>query len=251
MAIDSHMHINSIVSKNIEKEILDINNNSNLKNVINVSLNSETAKESIIISNSNAKFYSAIGIHPLYVENQSIDDLYDIALNEKVVAIGEIGLDTTKDNIELQKKYLIEQISIANALNLPVIIHANNSNKLVIEIFERYIKPKEGCVFHCFQPDIDDLNYLVKNNYYISFAGRITYKNAKKSLEVAKSVPNDLFLVETDSPYISPEPVRNLVNQSSNIKYIIEKLALIKDMSYLEIEEITTENTKRLFKKIN
>lgn len=251
MAIDSHMHINSIVSKNIEKEILDINNNSNLKNVINVSLNSETAKESIIISNSNAKFYSAIGIHPLYVENQSIDDLYDIALNEKVVAIGEIGLDTTKDNIELQKKYLIEQISIANALNLPVIIHANNSNKLVIEIFERYIKPKEGCVFHCFQPDIDDLNYLIRNNYYISFAGRITYKNAKKSLEVAKSVPNDLFLVETDSPYISPEPVRNLVNQSSNIKYIIEKLALIKDMSYLEIEEITTENTKRLFKKIN
>ena len=251
MAIDSHMHINSIVSKNIEKEILDINNNSNLKNVINVSLNSETAKESIIISNSNAKFYSAIGIHPLYVENQSIDDLYDIALNEKVVAIGEIGLDTTKDNIELQKKYLIEQISIANSLNLPVIIHANNSNKLVIEIFERYIKPKEGCVFHCFQPDMDDLNYLIRNNYYISFAGRITYKNAKKSVEVAKSVPNDLFLVETDSPYISPEPVRNLVNQSSNIKYIIEKLALIKDMSYLEIEEITTENTKRLFKKIN
>ena len=251
MAIDSHMHINSIVSKNIEKEILDINNNSNLKNVINVSLNSETAKESIIISNTNAKFYSAVGIHPLYIENQSINDLYNIALNEKVVAIGEIGLDTTKDNIELQKKYLIEQITIANSLNLPVIIHANNSNKLVIEIFERYIKPREGCVFHCFQPDIDDLNYLIRNNYYISFAGRITYKNAKKSLEVAKSVPNDLFLVETDSPYISPEPVRNLVNQSSNIKYIIEKLALIKDMSYLEIEEINRENTKRLFKKIN
>lgn len=251
MAIDSRMHINSIVSKDIEKEILDITNNHNLESVISVSLNSETAKESIIISNSNAKFYSAIGIHPLYVENQSIDDLYDIALNEKVVAIGEIGLDTTKDNIELQKKYLIEQISIANSLNLPVIIHANNSNKLVIEIFERYIKPKEGCVFHCFQPDMDDLNYLIRNNYYSSFAGRITYKNAKKSIEVANSVPNDLFLVETDSPYISPEPVRNLVNQSSNIKYIIEKLALIKDMSYLGIEEITTENTKRLFKKIN
>ena len=250
MAIDSHMHINSIVSKNIEEEILDINNNSNLESVINVAINSETAKESIIISNSNTKFYSAIGIHPLYVKNQSIDDLYDIALNEKVVAIGEIGLDTTKNNIGLQKKYLIEQISIANSLNLPVIIHANNSNKLVIEIFERYIKPKEGCVFHCFQPDMDDLDYLIKHSYYISFAGRITYKNAKRSIEVAKRVPNGWFLVETDSPYISPEPVRNLVNQSSNIKYIIEKLALIKDMSYLEIENITTENTKRLFKKM-
>lgn len=250
MAIDSHMHINSIVSKNIEEEILDINNNSNLESVINVAINSETAKESIIISNSNTKFYSAIGIHPLYVKNQSIDDLYDIALNEKVVAIGEIGLDTTKDNIELQKKYLIEQISIANSLNLPVIIHANNSNKLVIEIFEKYIKPKGGCVFHCFQPDMDDLDYLIKHSYYISFAGRITYKNAKRSIEVAKRVPNDWFLVETDSPYISPEPVRDLVNQSSNIKYVIEKLALIKDMSYMEIDKINTENAKRLFKKM-
>lgn len=250
MAIDSHMHINSLVSEDIEKEIFDINNNPNLESVINVSLNCETAKESIIIANSNAKFYSAIGIHPLYVENQNIDDLYDLALNEKVVAIGEVGLDTTKDNIELQKKYLIEQISIANSFNLPVIIHANNSNKLVIEIFEKYIKPKEGCVFHCFQPDMDDLDYLIKHNYYISFAGRITYKNAKRSIEVAKRVPNDWFLVETDSPYISPEPVRDLVNQSSNIKYVIEKLALIKDMSYMEIDKITTENTKRLFKKM-
>ena len=250
MAIDSHMYINSSVSKDIEKEILDINNDPDLESVINVSLNCETAKESIIIANSNAKFYSAIGIHPLYVENQNLDDLYDLALNNKVVAIGEIGLDTTKDNIELQKKYLIEQISIANSLNLPVIIHANNTNKLVIEIFEKHIKPKEGCVFHCFQPDTDDLDYLIKHNYYISFAGRITYKNAKKSLEVAKRVPNDLFLVETDSPYISPEPIRNLVNQSSNIKYIIEKLALIKNMSYMEIDNITTENTKRLFKKM-
>ncbi len=104
MAIDSHMHINSIVSKNIEEEILDINNNSNLESVINVAINSETAKESIIISNSNTKFYSAIGIHPLYVKNQSIDDLYDIALNEKVVAIGEIGLDTTKKQYRVTEK---------------------------------------------------------------------------------------------------------------------------------------------------
>ena len=87
---------------------------------------------------------------------------------------------------------------------MPVVIHANNTNKLIIEIFKKYVKPKYGCVFHCFQPDIDDLKYLIENGYYISFAGRITYKTAKKSIEVAKIVPNDLFLVETDSPYISP-----------------------------------------------
>lgn len=90
---------------------------------------------------------------------------------------------------------------------------------------------------------------MIKNNYYISFAGRITYKNAKKSIEVAKRVPNDLFLVETDSPYITPEPCRGKINNSSNIKYIISKIAEIKGMSYEEIENITTKNTKRLLKK--
>lgn len=139
---------------------------------------------------------------------------------------------------------------IANELHLPVIIHSNNSNKLVIEIFEKYVKPKYGCVFHCFQPDIDELKYLVRNGYYISFAGRITYKTAQRSIEVAKTVPNDLFLVETDSPYISPEPYRSEINKSSNISFIIKRIAEVKEMSYDEIEIITEQNTRRLFKKM-
>ena len=147
-------------------------------------------------------------------------------------------------------RYLIKQIIIANELHLPVVIHANNTNKLIIEIFKKYVKPKYGCVFHCFQPDIEDLKNLIENDYYISFAGRITYKTAKKSIEVAKIVPNDLFLVETDSPYISPEPFRGEINRTSNIKYIISKIAEVKEMSFEEIESITTQNTKRLFKKM-
>ncbi len=92
---------------------------------------------------------------------------------------------------------------------------------------------------------------MVSNGYYISFAGRITYKTAKKSIEVAKLVPNDLFLVETDSPYISPEPLRGETNQTANIKYIINKLAEVRQGSYREVEEITNKNAKRLFRKIN
>ena len=121
----------------------------------------------------------------------------------------------------------------------------------IIEIFKKYIKPKYGCVFHCFQPDIDDLYYLIDNGYYISFAGRITYKTAKKSIEVANLVPNDLFLVETDSPYISPEPFRGEINKTENIKYIIKKLSEVKKLSYEEIDKISSNNTKRLFKKLN
>lgn len=133
---------------------------------------------------------------------------------------------------------------------MPVVIHSNNSNKLVIEIFRKYVSPKYGCVFHCFQPDLDDLNYLINEGYYISFAGRVTYKNARKLIEVAKIVPNKLFLVETDSPYISPEPFRGYINQSSNIHFIIEKIAEIKEMGYQDVERITNQNTKRLFKRM-
>lgn len=250
MAIDSHMHINSDVVNNHKEEIKFINNNKNIESVINVGLNYETSKECILISQEYSKFYSAIGIHPLYIESQELDFLYDLSSNNKVVAIGEIGLDSLKDNFEIQKRYLIKQIMIANELHLPIIIHSNNMNKKVIEIFEKYVKPKYGCVFHCFQPDFEDLKYIISNGYYISFAGRITYKTAKKSIEIARIVPNDLFLVETDSPYISPEPYRNQINHSSNINHIIDKIAEIKQLSYCEIETLTSNNAKRLFKNL-
>ena len=250
MAIDSHMHINSIVLKDMQEYIEDINKNHSIKSVINVGLNIETSKESVLISEKNSKFYSTIGIHPLYTNSQDVNSLYLLTDNNKVIAIGEIGLDSSKSNFDEQKKYLIKQIKIANEPHLPVIIHSNNSNKLVIEIFEKYVKPKYGCVFHCFQPNKDDLRYLVSNGYYISFAGRITYKTAQKSIEVAKAVPNDLILVETDSPYISPEPHRGELNRSTNISFIIKRLAEVKEMSYEEIEGITEQNTRRLFKKM-
>ena len=250
MAIDSHMHINSKVLLDPYSKIDRINKDSNLECVINVGLDIVTSKESISMSSNNQKFYSTVGIHPLYIEQNDPGELIKLADNDKVVAIGEIGLDDQKSNYREQRAYLIRQIMIANELHLPVIIHSNNSNKRVIEIFESYAKPKYGCVFHCFQPNIEDLNYIVDNGYYISFAGRITYKNAKKSLEVAKLVPNDLFLVETDSPYISPEPLRGEINRSSNISYIINRLSEIKEVSPEEIERITSDNTKTLFRKI-
>lgn len=249
MAIDSHIHVNDIQTKNLENQIEEINNNKNIEAVINIGVNYETSKQSILTATFNPKFYASIGIHPLYIENQKLDFLYHLSLNNKVVAIGEIGLDSTKDNIETQKKYVMEQILIANELKLPVIIHSNNHNKTMINIFKNNIKPEYGCVFHCFQPNIEDLKYLVNNYYYISFAGKITWENAKKSLEIIKKVPNDLFLIETDSPYIKIEPQSS--TNPKDISYIIEKIAQIKKMSYEQIDRISTQNTKTLFKKIN
>lgn len=251
MAIDSHMHVNSLVVDDKEKVIERINLNDEIEKVLNVGLDRETSFESVGIALSNHKFYSAIGVHPLYVKNQNFEWMENLASSEKVVAIGEIGLDYYNKDYDKQRMIFIKQIMLANELQLPVIIHANNTNYDIVEIFERYVKPKYGCVFHCFQPDVEILKYLIDNGYYISFAGRITYKNACKSLEIAKLVPNDLFLVETDSPYITPEPFRGEINKVEYIRYIIKKIAEIKEMTYKEVEDYSTRNAKRLFKKMN
>lgn len=250
MAIDSHTHINSLVLSNPNQEIQRINEDTSLSQLINVSLNIKTAEESIAISEHNPKFYSTVGIHPLYIENQDLEELIKLARHNKVVAIGEIGLDPSNNNYQEQLEYLIRQIIIANELQLPVIIHANNTNHEIVNIFKTIVKPLYGCVFHCFQPDIETMKYLISNGYYISFAGKITYKNAKKSLEIASLIPSELFLVETDSPYISPEPYRNELNSSTNLNLIIKRLAEIRRTTYEDIESQTIENTKRLFKKL-
>lgn len=249
MIIDSHVHVNSKVINNVKETINKINKNNSIELVINIGLNIETSKECINISNEESKFYASIGIHPLYIENENCNELYNL-INDKVVAIGEIGLDTTKDNFYDQREYLIKQIFIANELKLPVIIHSNNTNKQIIELFKKGIKPRYGCVFHCFQPDLDTLKYIIDNGYFISFAGKITYKTAKRSIQIIKKVSNTNFLIETDSPFIPIGLNKEIESNPSNINYIINKISEVKELSNEEIEEITVNNTKRLFKRI-
>ena len=247
--IDSHVHINSKILSNPDEEIKRINSNKDLEYVINIGMDIDTSTESINISNNNPKFYSSVGIHPLFTEHQNLNDLYNL-VTPKTVAIGEIGLDSSKPNLEEQKRYLIKRIVIANELGLQVIIHSSNTNQEIIKIFKTIVKPIHGCVFHCFQPDLETIKYLIENNYYISFAGRITYPTAKKSIEVLKTIPKDLYLVETDAPYISPHPFRDEINHSENVSLIIKRISELLDKDYKEIENQTKENTLRLFKKI-
>ena len=250
MAIDSHMHINHLEYDIPIEEIQQIHHNIQIEKVINVGLDYQTSREVVMIAEKNKKFFAFVGVHPLFVDKQNLEYLYTLASHDKVVAIGEIGLDNSKDNILWQKIYFIEQIMIANDLGLPVIIHSNNRNKEIFEVFKKHVKPLYGCVFHCFQPDMGDLKYIIDHGYYISFAGKITYQNAKKSIEVARMVPDHLFLVETDSPYIPLGPFKEKSSHTSLIHYIISKLSEVKEKSYEEIEKLTTNNTKKLFQKM-
>ena len=251
--IDSHAHVFDT------SEIREINSNSDIEHVINIGMNATTSSQVIEIAQTNPKFYAACGVHPLYVYRNNngnithgrINKIFELATSNKVVAIGEIGLDySSKIPINYQKWAFIEQIKIANALGLPVIIHSNGANKKILNIFDTIIKPEHGCVFHCFQPNLDDLAKIMKNGYYISFAGRITYPNADESLKVAKSVDEDKFLVETDSPYIAPVPFKGEPGKVKYITYTVDKLAEVRETTPQEIARITNENTKRLFKRL-
>lgn len=177
------------------------------------------------------------------------ESITELAKNQKIVAIGEIGLDYywNKENKEKQKAFFIRQIEIANKLNKPIIIHSRDAVEDTINILKSEITANKRGVFHCCQLNLELIKQALGLGYYISFAGPVTYKNSKNASEVIKIVPLDKMLIETDCPYLSPEPLRGTRNNSANIKYIAQKIADIKGIDIEEIARITFDNASRLF----
>lgn len=240
--IDSHSHFNLKTLTNLKKEIVLVNKTNSLKKIINVGLDYDTSREAIEISLDEPKFYATIGIHPLYNgEVKDLLNLYNKYDCSKVIAVGEIGLDSNKD-IKLQIDKFIEQIYLANYLGLPIVIHSNNTNKEVLEIIKKH-RPIYGFVFHCFQPDIDIARQILDLNGYMSFGTKILKPNAKKSLEVISYIPIENLLIETDYPFLSENHISDLID-------IFNKVLDITNMEYKQLEEQIDINNKRLFKKL-
>ena len=168
--------------------------------------------------------------------------------NKKIVAIGEIGLDYywNKENKQEQKDCFIKQINLANKLKLPIVIHSRDAHIDTIEILKQNECKKKG-VFHCCQLNMEMVKEAVALGYYISFAGPITFKNSKNAEEIIKIVPEEKILIETDSPYLSPEPLRGKRNDSRNVKYVAQKIANAKQKTLEEISIITYNNANKIF----
>ena len=201
-------------------------------------------------------YMQLFGIHPNEIAEtkEQIDkDILEIeklaAQNKKVVAIGEIGLDNhwVKDRKEIQKYAFLEQIKLANKLKLPIVIHSRDAIMDTIEILKGKILPEKKGILHCCQLNKDLVKVGLEAGFYISFAGAITFKSSKNANEIISMVPNDRILVETDCPYLSPEPNRGKRNDSRNVKYTVQKIAEVKEMSAEEIARITYENGKRIY----
>ncbi|MGN1327304.1 MAG: TatD family hydrolase, partial [Clostridia bacterium] len=170
-------------------------------------------------------------------------------VKSKIVGIGEIGLDYywNSENKEMQKYTFIKQIELANKFNLPIIIHTREAVMDTVQILKEYPVSQKG-IFHCCPLNRELVKEALKLGFFISFAGPVTFKNSKNADEIIQMVPEDKMLIETDSPYLAPEPVRGRRNDSQNVKYIAEKIAGVKKVKIEEIAEITYDNAKNIFK---
>ena len=253
---DSHAHLNDEKFNDDRENIIEILREDGISNFINAGYSLEGSKQAIELAKKYDFIYATCGISPNDIP-QSEQELWKsvaeipnlVKESSKVVAIGEIGLDYywNKDNKDLQKKVFIKQIEIANNLELPIVIHTREAVMDTIEILKKH-KVKNTGVFHCCPLNRELVKEALKLDFYISFAGPITFKNSKNADEIINLVPNDKMLIETDSPYLSPEPLRGKRNDPRNVKYIAQKIAKTKAMDLEDVAEITKNNAKRLFK---
>lgn len=249
--LDSHAHYNDEKFDDDRDTIIKEAYNSGITTIINAGYSLESSKKAIEIANQYEFMYATVGVSPNDIEDLKgnyIEDIEELAKSHKVVAIGEIGLDYywNKENKEKQKEIFMEQIKLANKLELPIVIHTREAVMDTIDILKKIECKKRG-VFHCCPLNRELVKEALKLGFYISFAGPVTFKNSKNAEEIVNLVPIEKILIETDSPYLSPEPVRGRRNDSQNVKYIAQKIADIKGLTIEEVAKQMHKNIEKIF----
>lgn len=247
---DSHCHFNDEKFDIDREEIIKKVYEDGITKMVCVGYNVEKSKFAVEIAASHDFIYSTCGISPNDVEdfsNENLKQIEEIAKNDKVVAIGEIGLDYywNKENKEEQKKIFINQIEIANRLNKPIVIHTRDAYLDTIKILKEHPVNKKG-IFHCCPLNQELIKDALALGFYISFSGNITFKTAKSPGAVSL-VPMNKILIETDSPYLSPEPFRGKRNDPSKVKLVATRISEIKQMRLEDVTRITYNNAKQIF----
>lgn len=276
---DSHAHLDDDKFNQDREELIEQIQKSDISNFVSVGYSLEASVKALELANKYNFIYATVGISPNDIPQseeqlwKDLDKLEEILRNEtsktklqgketsktelqrkeisKLVAIGEIGLDyyweKDKEMKKIQKKAFIEQINIANKLELPIVIHTRDAVMDTLEILKENDVKNKG-IFHCCPLNRELVKEGLKLGFYISCAGPVTFKNSKNADEIIKMIPNDKILIETDSPYLSPEPLRGKRNNPINVKYIAKKIAEVKGKTVEEIGKITYENAKKAYK---
>ena len=250
--IDTHAHL--YMFEDNGKDIINSMAENNLEKIVTIGTTVEDSKLNIEIANSNENIYATVGIYPEFAETTTDEDLKQIeelAKSEKVVAIGEIGLDYHSENYNkiAQIDLLVKQLKIADRLGLPFCIHCRDAGEDLYRVLsENKNLINHSGLMHCYSEGKELVQKFLSLGLYISFSGNITYKKTDRSF--LKDIPLDRILVETDSPYLSPEPFRGRKNEPKNVRYTIDKIALELGINPKTLDDITTKNAKTFYFKM-
>lgn len=250
LLFDTHAHLDDKSFDKDRDELIEEIRGSGVTNIMDIGADIESSKKALSIAKKYDFIYAAVGVHPSDVSGMTdadLDVIRELAKDEKVKAIGEIGLDYHYDDAdrEAQKKWFVKQLELADELGLPVVIHDRDSKGDCINIL-RDMKVKNA-VMHCFSGSAETARQLVKMGLMISFTGVLTFKNARRAVEACREIPLERLMIETDCPYMAPEPHRGERNHSGYVRFVAEKMAAVKGVSYDEICRITYENGRRFF----
>ncbi len=252
MIFDSHAHYNDERFSEDYKELLSTMQDNNVGLIMNSCSEISEIPDILKICREFDFIYASVGVHPHEVSKMKDSDLQvlrDYSKNKKVKAIGEIGLDYYYDNSprDIQKLWFDKQINLATELDLPIVVHDRDAHGDCMDILRRYKGTVKG-EFHCFQGSVEMAKEVLNMGMYIAFGGSLTFKNARRAIEVLKYVPMDRVLLETDCPYLTPVPHRGKRNDSTYIKYVVSMISEIKGIAEAEVEDITFNNAKEMFK---
>lgn len=250
--IDTHSHIDMKDFEDLDS-IISNAKNFGVEKIIIPSVDRSSFEKVIKISNKYENVYCALGIHPTEVKNAKEEDfekIIELSCDKKVVAIGECGLDYywDKNFVEEQKEAFLKQIEIAKTLKKPLIVHDREAHKDTFDLITKNIKDEIPVIMHCFSGSFEFANECIKKGFYIALGGVVTFKNAKKVHEIAKNIPLEHLLLETDAPYLTPEPYRGKRNEPAYVKFVAEKIAELRGTSFDKIAEVTTENARKVFR---
>ncbi|WP_273125218.1 TatD family hydrolase [Bacillus weihaiensis] len=252
MLFDTHAHLNAIQYNEDLQEVINRAIAEKVTRIVVVGFDRETITRAMELTEEYDMIYAAVGWHPVDAIDMTDDDLKwikELASHPKVVAIGEMGLDYYWDKSpkEIQKEVFRKQIQLAKEVKLPIIIHNRDATEDVVAILKDEGASEVGGIMHCFTGSIEVAKQCMDMNFYLSFGGPVTFKNAKKPKEVAKEIPLDRLLIETDCPYLTPHPYRGKRNEPSYVKYVAEQIAELRGMSFEEIAKKTSDNANKVF----
>lgn len=253
MIFDTHAHYDDEAFDCDREELLLSMQQNGVEKIVNIGASMETSKNTLELVAKYPFFYGALGVHPSETADLTEADiqwLKEHSKEERIVAIGEIGLDYhwPDPSPEVQKKWFIRQIQLAREVVLPMVIHSRDAAKDTLDIMRAEKASEIGGVIHCYSYSKEQARDYLDMDFFFGIGGVVTFKNARKLVETVEYVPMDHIVIETDCPYLSPEPNRGRRNSSINLTYVAQKIAEIKGIDSEEVIQITMENAKRLYR---